>query len=84
MDITSFVVDGRDKALLYGDYSSYHALLAKRLLNSRKKIGIATRNRSKYTKKDEVTSENVAEKHEYVQIRAVRCECRPIYRLVRF
>ena len=42
MDITSFVVQGRDQALLYGDYSTYHAQLTKRLLNSRKKLGIAT------------------------------------------
>jgi signal recognition particle subunit SRP68 len=66
MDITSFIVDGRDKALLYGDYSTYHSLLAKRLLNSRKKIGIATRNRGKYAKKDQVTAENVGENHECV------------------
>lgn len=71
MDITSFVVDGRDKALLYGDYSTYHASLAKRLLNSRKKIGIATRNRGKYSKKEQVTAENVAENHEYVAPRTV-------------
>jgi signal recognition particle subunit SRP68 len=66
MDITSFVVQGRDKALLYGDYSTYHAQLAKKLLNSRKKLGIATKNRGKFTKKDQVTAENVAQNHEYV------------------
>lgn len=72
MDITSFIVDGRDKALLYGDYSTYHAALSKRLLNSRKKIGIVTRNRGKYAKKDQVTAENVAENHECVSPRAMR------------
>ena len=66
MDITNFVVQGRDQALLYGDYSSYHSQLSKRLLNSRKKLGIVTKNRGKFQKKGPVTTENVAENHEYV------------------
>lgn len=65
MDITDFVVQGRDKALLYGDYSTYHSQLAKRLLNSRKKLGIATKNRGKFTKKNSVTAEEIGEKREY-------------------
>lgn len=51
---------------MYGDYSTYHAQLAKRLLSSRKKLGIATKNRGKFQKKDEVSAENIAENHEYV------------------
>lgn len=66
MDITTFVVRGRDKALLYGDYSTYHGQLAKRLLASRRKLGIATRSRGKFSKKDGVTAENIAENHECV------------------
>lgn len=66
MDITKFVVSGRDSALLYGDYATYQSQLAKKLLNSRKKLGIATRNRGKFSKKDEVTASQIAENHEYV------------------
>jgi hypothetical protein len=61
MDITSFVVQGRDKALLYGDYSTYHAQLCKRLLNSRKRLGIATRNRGKFHKKGQLSPDEVAQ-----------------------
>jgi signal recognition particle subunit SRP68 len=61
MDITSFVVQGRDKALLYGDYSTYHAQLCKRLLNSRKRLGIATRNRGKFHKTGQLSPEEVAQ-----------------------
>ena len=71
MDITTFVVQGRDKALLYGDYSTYHGQLAKRLLTSRRKLGIATRNRGKFSKKEDVTSEDVGENHEYVVYRVL-------------
>lgn len=48
MDITQFVVSSRDKALLYGDYSTYRTQLAHRLLNIRKKLRVATRHRGKY------------------------------------
>ena len=65
MDITSFVVQGRDKALLYGDYSTYHSQLTKRLANSRKKLAISTRNRGKFQKGAQVTSENVGTNQEY-------------------
>ncbi|KYK59418.1 Signal recognition particle 68 kDa protein [Drechmeria coniospora] len=68
MEITSIVVQGRDQALLYGDYSTYHSQLAKRLLNSRKKLGIATKNRGKFQKKKDVTPEDVAGNHEYVRL----------------
>ncbi|UNI21750.1 signal recognition particle subunit srp68 [Purpureocillium takamizusanense] len=68
MDITSFIVQGRDQALLYGDYSTYHSQLAKRLLNTRKKLGIATRNRGKFHNKDKVTAEDVAASHEHVHL----------------
>lgn len=66
MDITSFVVQGRDQALLYGDYSTYHANLTRRLLSSRKKIGIATKNRGKYSKRNDVTAEDVTQNQEFV------------------
>ncbi|PHH76773.1 hypothetical protein CDD80_1223 [Ophiocordyceps camponoti-rufipedis] len=68
MDITAFVVGGRDKALLYGDYATYHSQLAKRLLNSRKKLGIATRNRGKFHNRDPPTADLVAANQEYVHL----------------
>ncbi|KAF6843489.1 signal recognition particle 68 kDa protein [Colletotrichum musicola] len=68
MDITKFVISGRDSALLYGDYATYQSQLAKKLLNSRKKLGIATRNRGKFNKKDEVTAAQIAENHEYIRL----------------
>ncbi|OAA81500.1 hypothetical protein LEL_01045 [Akanthomyces lecanii RCEF 1005] len=68
MNITSFVLLGRDNALVYGDYSTYHSQLSKRLLSSRKKLGIATRNRGKFHKTEAITSENIAENHEYVHL----------------
>ncbi|RDA83189.1 hypothetical protein CP532_1235 [Ophiocordyceps camponoti-leonardi (nom. inval.)] len=68
MDITAFVVRGRDQALLYGDYATYHSQLAKRLLNSRKKLGIATKNRGKFHKRESPTADQVAANHEYVHL----------------
>jgi signal recognition particle subunit SRP68 len=65
MDITSFIIQGRDKALLYGDYSTYHGQLSKRLLNSRKKLGTVTRNRGKFRKAEQVTAEDVQTNNEY-------------------
>ncbi|KAI1294278.1 hypothetical protein F5Y03DRAFT_387730 [Xylaria venustula] len=68
MDITNFVVSARNQALLYGDYATYHRLLAKKLHNSRKKLGIINKNRSKFTKRDAVTAEQVAENHEFLHL----------------
>ncbi|KAL9943515.1 hypothetical protein ACHAQF_004012 [Verticillium nonalfalfae] len=65
MDITKFVVSGRDAALLYGDYATYQTQLGKKLLNCRKKLGIVTRNRGKFQKKDDVTAEQIAQNREY-------------------
>ncbi|KAK1518164.1 signal recognition particle protein [Colletotrichum paranaense] len=68
MDITKFVVSGRDAALLYGDYATYQTQLSKKLLNSRKKLNIATKNRGKFSKKGEVGVSQIAENHEYVHL----------------
>ncbi|KAK2696523.1 hypothetical protein QWA68_004619 [Fusarium oxysporum] len=68
MDITKFVVQGRDQALLYGDYSTYHKSLSKKLLSCRKKLNIATKNRGKFHDHDKVTAEKIAENHEYVHL----------------
>ncbi|KAI1345592.1 Cupredoxin [Xylaria sp. FL0043] len=68
MDITNFVVSARNQALLYGDYTTYHRQLAKKLHTSRRKLGIVTRNRSKFTKRGPVTAEQVAENHEFLYL----------------
>src|SRR3954470_13874693 len=52
MDITKFVVSHREKALLYGDYSTYWQQLSNKLLNCRKKLSIATKNRGKFNPKN--------------------------------
>lgn len=65
MDITSFIIQGRDKALLYGDYSTYHGQLSKRLLNSRRKLGTVTKNRGKFRKAEQATAEDVKTNNEY-------------------
>lgn len=65
MEITSFVVQGREQALLYGEYSTYHRQLAKRLLNSRKRLGISTKNRGKFQKRDKITAREAGSNHEY-------------------
>lgn len=68
MDITGFVVSSRNQALLYGDASTYHRQLSKRLLTCRKKLNISIKNRGKFTKKGDprdITSEQIAENHAY-------------------
>ena len=72
MDITRFIVSGRDEALLYGDYSTYRAQLSSRLLSARKKLGRATRKGAKYAKRPAVTAEDISSNHEYVQVNEER------------
>lgn len=64
MDITTFIVAARNQALLYGDYSTYHSQLAKKLHNCRKKLGIVTKNRGKFTNKFAVSAAQISENHE--------------------
>lgn len=67
MEITKFVVSGRDQAKLYGDYATYRTQLSNRIQNLRRKLGVATKKPpAKYTKK-EVTAEDIGRDHEYVQ-----------------
>ncbi|KAK4165141.1 hypothetical protein QBC43DRAFT_316094 [Cladorrhinum sp. PSN259] len=75
MDITKFIVSHREKALLYGDYSTYWQQLATKLLNCRKKLSIATKNRGKFDpKKSQVTPEQIAENHEYLHLQLLTAE----------
>ncbi|KAI1499326.1 hypothetical protein F5X99DRAFT_411223 [Biscogniauxia marginata] len=68
MDITNFVVSARNQALLYGDYTTYHRLLAKKLHKSRKKLNIVTKNRGKFSNKGAVMAGQISENHEYLHL----------------
>ncbi|GAP86279.1 putative signal recognition particle 68 kda protein [Rosellinia necatrix] len=68
MDITNFIVSARNQALLYGDYATYHRLLAKKLHASRKKLNIVNKHRAKFTKRDPVTAHQLAENHEFLHL----------------
>lgn len=63
MDITKFVVSGRAQA--FGDNAAYRAQLSKRLLKCRRRLGVATKPRAKFQKRDDVTAEQIKEKPEY-------------------
>ncbi|KAK3379993.1 hypothetical protein B0T24DRAFT_717450 [Lasiosphaeria ovina] len=74
MDITKLVVSLREKALLYGDYGTYRSQLAGKLLNSRKKLAIATKNRGKFHPRTHVAPEQIAENHEYLRLQLLTAE----------
>lgn len=59
MEITKFVVEGREKALLLGDYSTYRSQLSSRILNIRKRLGRTTRKGAKYSKKAPITAQDI-------------------------
>ncbi|KAH8659142.1 signal recognition particle protein [Tricladium varicosporioides] len=74
MEITSFVVSGRDRAKLYGDYATYRTQLSNRIHNLRQKLGVATKPRAKYTSKPLITSENIKSNHEFVHLLLLTAE----------
>ncbi|KAI0011025.1 hypothetical protein F4779DRAFT_626858 [Xylariaceae sp. FL0662B] len=74
MDITNFVVLARNQALLYGDYTTYHKQLAKKVHNCRKRLNIVSKNRGKFTKKSPVTAQQVAENHDFLQLQILTAE----------
>ncbi|KAI5865083.1 hypothetical protein GGS23DRAFT_557601 [Durotheca rogersii] len=74
MDITTFVVSARNQALLYGDYSTYHKQLSKKLHNCRKRLDIVTKNRGKFTKREPPTAEQVSENHEFLRLQLLTAE----------
>ncbi|KAI9645395.1 signal recognition particle subunit srp68 [Ciborinia camelliae] len=67
MEVTKFVLEGRDEAKLYGDSSTYRARLSNRIHNLRKKLGIATKPRAKYSNRP-VTAEDIVQTHEFVHL----------------
>lgn len=63
MNITSSIVSERDRALLGGDYNTYHSQASRKIHNLRKRLGATNRGR-KYTPKTPVAAENVAKNTE--------------------
>lgn len=63
MDITKFVVEGRDRAKLYGDFANYRRQLSHKIHNLRKKLGVATKPKGKYTAKPPISAEDIAKTH---------------------
>ncbi|KAK0715687.1 signal recognition particle subunit srp68-like protein [Lasiosphaeris hirsuta] len=74
MDITKFVISSREKALLYGDYASYRTQLAGKLLNCRKKLNIATKNRGKFHPKVQVTADQISGNRECLHLQLLTAE----------
>lgn len=66
MDITNYIIQSRDKALLYDDHATYKNQLTRRIASSRKKLGIQTKNRGKYHPRGPITAEEIAENRECV------------------
>jgi signal recognition particle subunit SRP68 len=64
MEVTNFIVSGREKAKLFGDFATYRTQLSNRIHNLRKKLGIASKPRAKYTAKAPVTAEDIGRNHE--------------------
>ncbi|ATZ51500.1 Bcsrp68 [Botrytis cinerea B05.10] len=67
MEITKFVLEGRDEAKLYGDSSAYRTRLSNRIHTLRKKLGITTKPRAKYSNKP-VTAEDISQSHDYIHL----------------
>lgn len=70
MDITSFIVTQRNKAVLAGDYGSYHRQLSRRLLVVRKKLNYksSTSKGGKYTSKPPITAQNISSNPEFIHL----------------
>jgi hypothetical protein len=68
MEVTNFIVALREKALLEGDYGSYRTQLSGKLLNSRRKLNIATKHRGKFHRRENLTIQQINEDHELVDL----------------
>src|SRR4051812_47494883 len=71
MNITHSFVSERDRALLSGDHSSYHAQATRRIHNLRRRLGASNRGR-KYNPKAAVTPDNVAQNQEYLTLAPIQ------------
>ncbi|TGO24561.1 hypothetical protein BPAE_0100g00290 [Botrytis paeoniae] len=67
MEITKFVLEGRDEAKLFGDSSAYRTRLSNRIHTLRKKLGITTKPRAKYSNKP-ITAEDISQSHDYIHL----------------
>lgn len=68
MDITGSVLAQRNRTLVSGDYSSYHAQTARRIHAIRKRLGVATRRGQKFISRGTVTAADIAKNSEYVSL----------------
>lgn len=66
MEITAFIVSQRNDALSIGDHNSYRALLSRRILTLRRKLGRTSVKGKKYTGGEPITAEDISRNHEYV------------------
>lgn len=70
MDITSFIIALRNKALLVGDYGSYRRQLSRRLLVVRRKLKYVspTSKGHKYAAKPQITAKNISDNSEFIHL----------------
>ncbi|KAL8645319.1 MAG: hypothetical protein Q9210_006768 [Variospora velana] len=73
MEITTFLIARRDRALLVGDYSLYRQQLSRRLLVVRKKLNASSTGR-KYAPKAPITAEDIAGNHEFAHLLLLSAE----------
>lgn len=74
MDITQIVVVERDRGLLGGDYSTYHAQTTRAIQNIRKRLGVRTPRGKKYTAKAQVTAEEISRSAEWIKLLLMSAE----------
>jgi signal recognition particle subunit SRP68 len=60
MDITRSIASERERALLAGDHNGYHAQASRRIHTLRRRLKITTPKGRKYSPKEAVTAESVA------------------------
>lgn len=66
MDITDFIFNQREEALVVGDYNAYRAHATRKLHKLRKKLGQTTPRGRKYTAKPPVSAEDIGNNVAYV------------------
>lgn len=59
MEITRFIVERRNDALVVGDYGIYRKALSRRILTLRRRLGRTTAKGRKYIQKAPITSDDV-------------------------
>jgi signal recognition particle subunit SRP68 len=64
MNITESVLTQRNRALVSGDYNSYHEQTARRIHAIRKRLGVTTRRGQKFVSKERITAADIAKNSE--------------------